>query len=566
MRTVEEYRAKLIFPEYRRHLTIADRATSRRITYQPNKVQQRLDAEIVRQALLDKPIRIRGLKSRRMGFSTHIQMRFTHSASTSRTFHGATVAHDDAGSAYLHGMTEKAIEQLPESLRLPKKTGITGKRIEFVHGSTLRTFTAGSREGVGRAQAANALHLSEVAYWPDPKATMTALLQLVPDEPGTLIVEESTANGIGDEWYRSCEASMNGDDDYVWFFAPWFEFDDYTLDDARTGEMLGKAPEWSSRELSLIARGVTPPQLAWRRWAVQNLCGGDAAIFDQEYPDSPEVAFLTSGRPYFPFELLERFHPIDASRIGSIEGDPIRGGSSLRFEANQQGPLRIWQVPKPGREYIVFGDVAGKVTLDTHDARPIGKKDDYCAASVVDRETGEQVAAYHARIDPDLYGLELARLGYLYKTALVAVENTGGYGVATIATLYRSLTYPNLYTHRKLDSYTQAWTDEIGWDTTETTRPVMLSSLRSMLRDHPERLKDDGLKREMRTFVVHSNGKPAAQSGTHDDRVMSHAGALEVWREHAQRPLRVKAQRKTALREYARNTGSISERAPRISA
>jgi hypothetical protein len=501
-----------------------------------------------------------------MGVSTLIQGRFAHAACVTRTFRGVTGAHLDESSQYLHGMTEQMVDELPSALRPEKRTGIQGKRIVFRHGSSLRTFTAGGREGVGRATGANALHGSEVAYWPDPKSTLTALLQIIPDAPSTWIFLESTANGIGDEFHQRCEQAMNQQGDYEFFFAPWFEFDDYTLDAARTGEMLGKAPEWTPRELSLITRGVGAPQLAWRRWAIQNLCGGDAAIFDQEYPDSPEVAFLTSGRPYFPHELLERFHPTDASRIGSIEGDPIRGGSSLRFEPNQQGSLRIWQVPQPGREYIVFGDVAGKVTLDTHDARPIGKKDDYCAASVVDRETGEQVAAYHARIDPDLYGIELARLGYLYKTALIAVENTGGYGVATIATLYRSLTYPNLYTHRKLDSYTQAWTDEIGWDTTETTRPVMLSSLRSMLRDHPERLKDDGLKREMRTFVVHANGKPAAQSGTHDDRVMSHAGALEVWREHAQRPLRVKAQRKTALREYARNTGSISERAPRISA
>jgi hypothetical protein len=90
----------------------------------------------------------------------------------------------------------------------------------------------------------------------------------------------------------------------------------------------------------------------------------------------------------------------------------------------------------------------------------------------------------------------------------------------------------------------------------------MLAGLRSMLRDHPERLKDEGLKREMRSFVVHSNGKPAGANGTHDDRVMAHAGALEVWREHAQRPLRVPTKKRTTSRASA----SMADRAPRITA
>lgn len=562
-RSVEEYRAKLAFPEYRRHLTIADRQTSRRIPYVPNTVQQRLDAEIVRQARLEQPIRIRGLKSRRMGFSTHVQMRFTCSASTSRTFHGATVAHDDDGSGYLHGMSEKAVDALPDSLRPVKKTGIQGKRIEFVHGSTLRTFTAGGRGNVGRSQAANALHLSEVAYWPDTKTTMNALLQIVPDEPGTLIIEESTANGVGDEWFQRCEDSMNGADDYAWFFAPWFEFEDYTVSDDRRVEILGDDPEWDKREQALLKRGVGENQLAWRRWAIQNLCGGDPSTFDQEYPDSPEVAFLTSGRPFFAHELLEWFVPVDPKRVGNIEGEPIRGGSQLRFEANDAGPLRIWQAPRPGREYVIFADVAGRITADTHDARPSGSKGDYCAACVVDRESGEQVAAYHAHIDPDLYGFELAKLGWTYQShgaaALLAVENTGGYGTATIATLYRQLSYPNLYMQRKLDTTTGKWSETIGFNTSESTRPVMLSTLRSMLRDNPSYLKDEGLKREMRTFVVHPNGKPAAQLGAHDDRVMAAAGVLEVWREHAQRPLR------TASKKPLRDAGSLTQRAPRVS-
>jgi hypothetical protein len=525
-------------------------------------VQTRLNDAIVRQALDRKPIRLIVLKSRRMGVSTHVQARFTHAACTKTTFHGITGAHLDESSTYLHGMTEKMITGLPDEIRPLKKVGIQGKRIEFEHGSTLRTFTAGSREGVGRATGANALHASELAFWPDQKGTLTALMQIVPDEYGTMIVLESTANGIGDEFHQRCELAMNGQGDYEFFFAPWHEFPDYTLSSERSASVLGNSPEWTPREVSLLARGVDAQQLAWRRWAVLNLCGGDSSVFDQEYPDSPEVAFLTSGRPYFDPGQLERFTPVDPRRVGSIEGDPIRGGSSLSFHSNTNGPLKVWTPPRPGREYIVFADVAGRITSAEHDARPLDAKNDYCAASVCDRETGEEVAAYHAHIDPDLYGWDLARLGWVYNGAMIAVENTGGYGTATIAVLFRQLAYPNLYVQRRLDTTSGRWSETIGFNTSESTRPVMLSTMRTHLREHPEHFKDEGCKREMRVFVVHSNGKPSAASGAHDDRVMARAGCLEVWREHAQRPLSVAPKKKLRVER----TESLTHRAPRINA
>jgi hypothetical protein len=401
-----------------------------------------------------------------------------------------------------------------------------------------------------------------LAFWRDQKGTLTALMQIVPDEYGTMIVLESTANGIGDEFHQRCELAMNGQGDYEFLVAPWFEFPDYRLTDERTLSILGRAPEWAARESALLAKGVDANQLAWRRWAVLNLCGGDSNIFDQEYPDSPEVAFLTSGRPYFDPDQLERFVPVEPRRVGSIEGEPIRGGSSLAFVANAHGPLKIWSAPKPGREYILFADVAGKVTGDQHDARPLESKADYCAASVCDRETGEEVAAYHAHIDPDLYGWDLARIGWLFNGAMIAVENTGGYGTATIAVLYRTLAYPNLYVQRKLDTATGKYSETFGFNTSESTRPVMLSTMRTHLREHPEHFKDEGCKREARVFVVHSNGKPAAASGAHDDRVMARAGCLEVWREHAQRPLRVPTKKRSTTRASA----SMADRAPRITA
>ena len=53
-------------------------------------------------------------------------------------------------------------------------------------------------EGAGRSATAQLLHASETAFWPDLPTQMAALLQTIPDLPGTEIILESTAFGFND--------------------------------------------------------------------------------------------------------------------------------------------------------------------------------------------------------------------------------------------------------------------------------------------------------------------------------------------------------------------------------
>ena len=68
---------------------------------------------------------------------------------------------------------------------------------------------------------------------------------------------------------------------------------------------------------------VTLEQLTWRRWCINNNCGGDVDVFKQEYPICPEEAFLSTGRCYFNKELIVK-------RIESIrQKEPILRGSFI---------------------------------------------------------------------------------------------------------------------------------------------------------------------------------------------------------------------------------------------
>ena len=153
---------------------------------------------------------------------------------------------------------------------------------------------------------------------------------------------------------------------------------------------------------------------------------------------------------------------------------------------------------------------------------------------MLDKESGQQVAVWHGRLDPDMFGIELARLGYLYNKALVAVENQGGYGQTPISAL-RRVGYPGIYTRQVIDTVSQTWTETYGWGTNTQTRPQMLDNLRAVIRDTPEAIVDEGTLGEFRTFVIRRNGTPGGDNGCHDDRVMSLAIAHEVRRQRTHR-------------------------------
>ncbi len=53
------------------------------------------------------------------------------------------------------------------------------------------------------------------------------VLQAVSDEPGTEIILESTANGVGNFFHRKWRDAETGKSDYIAIFIPWFWQQEY---------------------------------------------------------------------------------------------------------------------------------------------------------------------------------------------------------------------------------------------------------------------------------------------------------------------------------------------------
>src|SRR4029077_11140516 len=104
------------------------------------------------------------------------------------------------------------------------------------------------------------------------------------------------------------------------------------------------------------------------------------------------------------------------------------------------------------------------------------EKGDASAATVLDRTRQKVVATWWGFIDPRRFAHELALLGYYYKTAILAPE-TNNTGLTTLIELTNHLMYPSVYRWRRYDNLKQIWTDKLGWQTTQWSRPMLIDDM-----------------------------------------------------------------------------------------
>jgi hypothetical protein len=282
---------------------------------------------------------------------------------------------------------------------------------------------------------------------------------------------------------------------------------------------------------------ASPGQVAWRRDIIRTDYDTDLAGFHQEYPSTPTEAFISSGRQYFGANYINRFRPsLDYKRC-RLTGE-WKKGKEVRAEVDERGPLWVYKVPEKEHRYVMFIDPAGVVaeTRARHFRDPMDVADMSCMW-VIDCTTMETVAVWHSRIDIGMLGKEAAKLGRIYNNAIICPEVTGGFGWVVVQEL-RNIGYSAIHRDRNHQTYSGERSARYGWTTGVSTRPLMLETLRDVLRETPELLNHAPLRDEMMTFII--GAKPEAAPGCHDDLVMAAAGAYIVAQEYAQRkPIRL---------------------------
>lgn len=500
------------------------------------------------------------LKARQEGVSTYTAARFFRRIQLYSQQSGLVIADQKKRSQTLFGIYDLFHRMLPADLR-PRKRYSAKHELWFDARATagglnsrIAIETAKDVEA-GRAATLQLLHASEFAFWDHPEMVWTGLMQAVPDE-GSEVIIESTANGVGNLFHEMWNQAVEGDSGFIPIFLPWWiHTEEYqvllsseglehimaTLSDYER-EAMEEGFEWEGERYRL-----TPGQLAWRRQTIRDKMNGNERAFRQEYPATAREAFLVSGNCFFDEDVLLGYER--ASKPPAFRANILNLNGATALIPAERGYLRVWEKPQRLGEYVIFADTAtGKqVTpfereridlLSEADAERGGR--DFSCAQVMEVSTRTLVAQLHGRIPPEVFAQALNDLSYLYSShrnatqvrvpAFLGVERNHSSG-ETVLRWLKDSGHPNLFYMRKFNQRYQRTTQRLGWATTVDTRMPMLDELAAALREGTVGVPDPDTIRECFTFIRGGkDGKPEAQEGAHDDRVIALAGAVQLLR------------------------------------
>ena len=371
--------------------------------------------------------------------------------------------------------------------------------------ASYRLYTAGSPEA-GRGTTPTIAHLSEVAFWQHDDKILAGLFQGISQADGTEVILESTANGAKGEFYRLWKGAERGENEYLPIFLPWF----------LTPEYQRPAPENFERskeeELLVEEHGLNNDQLYWRRLKIAE--GGELK-FRQEYPATPDEAFIVSGSSVFAPEKVNRLIPQEPEKKLHFDF------TSFTWEDDAEGDLHVWKYPDWDSNYVIGADVS------------LGVGQDYSCATVMD--TNRRIIALYRnnRIDPSKFGDLLFYLGRYYNNALMTVESNS-MGVATLTRL-NQMNYVNLYKQTKIASISKEEGEVPGFRTTMATKPHIIGNLKNAVENDDIWIVSPIIIQEMKDYISTETGRTEAAPGCHDDSVMAMAITLEALRTHYDR-------------------------------
>lgn len=457
------------------------------------------------------------LKGRQQGFTSVITAYQLANTLIKKNFTGFTLADTaDNVRTIFQDKAKFIYNQLPQVLKPTEKYNSKTEMFFEKLNSSWRINVATAQ--VGRSRTINFFHGSEAAFW-------TCLISDTQSSLGEALTKdsiqilESTANGFNefkDLW-------DNGE--WINCFYEWWKTQEYK-DNFESEEIKEKflndievKAEWIWQRLKWLKHSINleNEQLYWYYNKYKNYLNKD--LIKQEYPCTPEEAFLNSGNCVFNTEILTQ-RKVELQEL--YKEKPYRQGffkfkwnnednkdfilnSSIEFEESLMGMIKIYEEPKTYGYYVLGGDTAGDGS-------------DFYTGTMINNTTGKRCATLHAKVDADIYTWQMYCLGMYYNKALVSIEVN--FNIFPVIEL-RRIKYPHQYIREEYDSKSRKMQEKLGWKTDRNTRPKIISEEQSIVKDHPELFTDIDTIGEMITFVYDEDMRPDATEGKHDDLLFS---------------------------------------------
>lgn len=411
------------------------------------------------------------LKARQIGISTLTQAWIFLKAMSTPGSRALTLSYEREHAQVLLRMSHIFLKRMPEWLGLwgedqknvVKLNAILCKDGEVSIESEIFIDSATGKEA-GHGHTIHYVHASEVSRWPDAgRNTLPGLLQALPMEPETFLMIESTAKNVGDEFnerWDMAEARQEGEEGLILpIFLAWQDFAEYRMDPPPTFKLTEDEREYAK------TYECDDAQMYWRRQKIATDFATEPWKFDNAYPASPGLAFQSAGTPAFDQAIISEYRH-KAKDVKFRDGELVKA----LFVPRAKGMLRVFEEPNENHEYLLAVDTAGG-----------GPDGDDSAGAVFDRTAMKFVAEFLCKIDPRLLAHFVYRLGHWYREAVVAVE-TNNHGIACQNELVEHLRYRFPYRWRRYDNLQNIWTDKIGWETNQRTRPLIIDDMAFSLK------------------------------------------------------------------------------------
>lgn len=544
------------------------------VLFRLNRPQRKLIKRLEKMRKAGKPIRLILLKARQWGGSTAIQiymawLQLVHEVG----LNSLIIAHQGTGSDEIKDMFDRMIKSYPVEMlhelgdayapNEPKMVGV-GKS-----GNIFRVPQRNCKIKIGTAERPNScrggdynlVHLSEVALWKEtdgkkPEDIVRSACSGILLRPYTMIVYESTPNGVGNFFHKEYLAAKKGLSQFEAMFVAWFEIEQYELPFENEAEKYEFAKKLfaNRRNEEIKSDREEPGTYLWRLWekgatleAIHWYVSerskytnhGDMA---SEYPSDDIEAFTYSGRKVFSSEDVEQFRPAcRAPRwIGEIYGSADEGEKAiegLRFKKEADGRLFMWHdVDRSDTEevtdrYLVVVDVCKGHT----------KNADFADILVIDRlfmmdgEPPVVAAEWHGHIDMDKLAWKATQVAAYYNNALLVIEsntletnNTKG-EAEYILTLIHEVYGRQLYARKQsAEDIRQGLPKKYGYHTNPLTKKVVIYNLKVVIRERLYIEREEACLDEYLTYVETENNVFEAMEGYHDDRLMTRAIGMQV--------------------------------------
>ena len=483
------------------------------------------------------------LKSRQVGGTVLGEALVSHFVFLNPNTQGLIASDHPDTSLNLYHVLTRIYDSMPSWFRPAIAGRVKGTHLHFPElDSDVLVGAGNQRTTMGQGMNIDISHLTELSTWEFPGYIDEDLMPAFNSsrKHHSVMLMESTGAGAKGNWfYEHFMAAWRKKTSFKAIFAAWYLRPNNRLR-SEGFEFLPHTLNMAHRVRQETGEELDREQLAFYQFTRRDFEEkGELEKFYQEFPSTVGEAFQTGVKSAFTLELRSKLRdqvkkPVFVGEVNLATKKLVKVDldSYIASEDPEKAFARlvIWEMPKPGKAYVVAVDASH------------GLEQDNAAIEVVrvgDRRVGdEQVAEWCGNLPPGDLAVVAALVGRIYRDkgadldALLAVECNPGSPGTTTQLVLQQLGYNNFYMWQKPHAASGGYSTVYGWWTTTGTRPLLINTLLEYIPKEEVQLNSPELIAEMGSFVktrtptgrIHV----AAFDGYHDDRLLALAIALYI--------------------------------------